>query len=301
MNNTLHITSGDTAGGLLAQAGLPGEVFVWHDVLYDGPRNPGWPDEATLDARALFLEESTGGALGREQVLATLQSQYQKLAELSPDQHVILWFDACLFDQAMLAHILTCLRHTNARNVELLCIDAFPGIEPFHGLGQLEPYQLASLYDRRHPVTDDQFSFAAVVDEAFATQSFSRLAELSEMVDASLPWIPAAAARWMEEQPDPHTGLGRIETLALAAIRNGCATPVEVFASVAAADTPPQFWGDTTLWAKINGLADRVPPLVRIEGPTERLPQWQSNVSLTDFTIKAEHRGLEFSSFNVLR
>ncbi len=43
---------------------------------------------------------------------------------------VVLWFDACLFDQAMLCHILTCLKALPHEAVELLCIDAFPGIEP---------------------------------------------------------------------------------------------------------------------------------------------------------------------------
>lgn len=32
------MTSGDCAGELLEKSGLPGEVFVWHDILYDGPR-----------------------------------------------------------------------------------------------------------------------------------------------------------------------------------------------------------------------------------------------------------------------
>ena len=41
------------------------------------------------------------------------------------------------------------------------------------------------------------------------------------------------------------------------------------------------------MWAKINALADRDPPLVRIEGPAERLPQWESTVELNDFSIKA--------------
>lgn len=96
----------------------------------------------------------------------------------------------------------------------------------------------------------------------------------------------AAATRWLQEQPDVTTGLGRLEGLALAAIRAGCETPGEIIASVAAADTPPQFWGDTTLWAKINGLADRVPTLVQIAGPMDRLPQWQSPVPLKEFKIK---------------
>jgi len=287
ITDTLHITSGDIAGGSLAKAGLRGEVFVWHDILYDGSRNTGWPDEDTLNARAQFLEDVTAGGLGREYILGTLHAQYEKLAEAATRAHIVLWFDACLFDQSMLAHILACLRQKGVSKAELLCVDAFPGIEPFHGLGQLLPEQLASVYRNRLPVTEAQFDFAVLVDKAFASRNPVMLKEISAMQEAPLPWIPAAVTRWIQEQPDPASGLGRLECLALAAIRGGCETPGRIFASVAAADTPPQFWGDTTLWARINGLADRVPPLVRIEGPADRLPQWESRVSLDSFRIMA--------------
>jgi hypothetical protein len=287
MNETLHITSGDIAGGSLVKSGLPGEVFVWHDILYDGPRCPGWPDEKTLDARAVFLEIATAGGLDRRRILETLHNQYRKLAEAAADKHIVLWFDACLFDQSMLAHILTCLLHQGTRGVELLCVGAFPGIVPFHGLGQMQPDQLASVYGNRERVTDSQFQFAVRVDEAFATQDFGVLTELSQTTDAPLPWIPAALVRLLQERPDPVTGLGRLEDLALRAIRAGCETPSMIIASVAAADTPPRFWGDITLWAKINALAEREPPLVRIDGPMDRLPQWENEVSLSYFKINA--------------
>jgi hypothetical protein len=294
MIETFHITSGDSAGGSLVESGLPGEVFVWHDILYDGPRCPGWPDEETLNARAVFLEEVTAGGLDRRFVLETLHSQYRKLAKAAADKHIVLWFDACLFDQSMLAHILTCLLHQGARGVELLCVDAFPGIEPFHGLGQLQPDQLACVYGNRQPVSDSQFRFAVRVDEAFATQDFGVLTKLSQATNAPLPWIPAAIVRWLQERPDPVTGLGRLEDLALRAIRAGCETPGKIFTSVAAAEAPPQFWGDTTLWAKINALAEREPPLVSINGPMDRLPQWESEASINDFTIKAlPNHGIE--------
>ena len=269
------------------KAGLPGEVFVWHDILYDGPRNPGWPEEEILNARALFLEQATAGGLDREYILETLRNQYRRLAEANAHEGIVLWFDACLFDQSMLVHILTCLLHMGIREAELLCVDAFPEIDPFHGLGQLRPDQLASLYDNRRLVSDSQFRFAVLVDKAFATQDSSLLTELSQTANAPLPWIPAAVTRWLQEQPDPATGLGRLESLALAAVHAGCDTPGKIFTSVAGADTPPQFWGDTMLWAKINALAQRIPPLVQIEGPTERLPQWESALPLKDFRIKA--------------
>jgi hypothetical protein len=81
--------------------------------------------------------------------------------------------------------------------------------------------------------------------------------------------------------------LGRLESLALEAVRAGLEKPGEIFRAVAANDTHPQFWGDTTLWAKINALADREPPLVRIKGPAARLPQWPGGAALAEFRIKS--------------
>ena len=283
----LHITSGDIAGESLRKTGIPGEVFVWHDILYDGPRKPGWPDEDTLVDRALFLEQLTAGGMDNERILETLRTQYHKLSTADAHKGIVLWFDACLFDQSMLAHILMCLHHMGVMEAELLCVDAFPGINPFHGLGQLSPDQLASLYSNRRLVTDEQFRFAAIVDRAFAGRDIPLLTDLSQAADAPLPWIPSAVKRWLQELPDPTTGLGRLEGLALDAVRAGCETPGMIFASVAAADTPPQFWGDTMLWAKINALAQRIPPLVKIEGPADRLPQWKSPLPMNDFRIKA--------------
>ena len=287
MSGTLHITSGDIAGGRLAKSGIEGEVFVWHDILYDGPRKPGWPDDAALNERARFLEEFTGGGLERAHVLGVLKTQYGKIEGSALYDRIVLWFDGCLFDQSMLVHVLTCLNIRGARNVDLICAGSYPGIEPFHGLGQLRPDQFASLLDTLHRVSDEEFSFAALVDRAFVEQDEGLLSDLSKMTGTPLPFVPAAVARWMEEKPSPETGLGKLETLALAAMRSGCETPEEIFRFVAAADAPPQFWGDTTLWAKINGLSLRVPPLVRIEGPAVRLPQWESKTPLSEFRVRA--------------
>ncbi len=41
MKTTLHITSSDMAGENLTKSGIPGEVFVRHDILYDGSEKIG--------------------------------------------------------------------------------------------------------------------------------------------------------------------------------------------------------------------------------------------------------------------
>ncbi len=285
MNQILHITGGDCSGSALAKSGVPGDVFVWHDILYDGPRKTGWPDEDTVRARARFIEQATGGGLDGELILNTLKNQYRRLETAADYARLVLWFDACLFDQAMLAHILACLRFKEIRNVDLLCVDAFPGIVPFDGLGQLLPEQMASVYNQRRPVTEEQFCFAECVDNAFALQDTAAFARLSALADAPLPWIPSAVKRWMQEQPDGKTGLGRLEKLALEAVRSGRERPAEIFDYVSASDPHPHFWGDTTLWAKINALAGHKPPLVQICGPNRRLPQWEGMADLKLFRV----------------
>jgi hypothetical protein len=285
MGSIIHITSGDCAGSILAKSGIGGEVFVWHDILYEGPRKPGWPDDDTLHARALFLEQATGGGLRKAHILESLKCQYRKLKEVRNNEKLVLWFDACLFDQAMLSHILASLRFLGNHNADLICVDSFPGIEPYNGLGQLSPEQMASVYDRLQPVTDEQFLFSERVDRAFALQDETEFLELSKYSNAPLRWISAAVVRWLQEKPDEVTGLGRLEYLALEALHSGCRTPSEIFKHVSANDAPPQFWGDTTLWAKINALADRNPPLVRIEGPEKRLPQWEGISDLKLFRV----------------
>jgi hypothetical protein len=171
------------------------------------------------------------------------------------------------------------------QKAELICVDSFPGIEPYHGLGQLQPEHLSSMAHRHQEVTHDQFMFASRVDHAFVMQDQKEFVDLAQSSDAPLPWIPAAIRRWMQEQPDAVTGLGRLEKLALEAIRADCRRPAEIFNQVAINDTPPQFWGDITLWAKINGLAKRDPPLVHIEGPSPWLPQWGGIEDLKGFRV----------------
>ena len=134
------------------------------------------------------------------------------------------------------------------------------------------------------PVTDEQFLFAGEADSAFALQDEKALVRMAALTDAPLPWVPPAAKRWLCEKPDT-TGLGQLQKLVMEAVRNGDRTPRRIFKTVSAADTHPLFWGDTTLWAKINSLADRNPPLVSIEGPSKRLPKWESSLDLDLFTI----------------
>ncbi len=281
--STLHITSGDFAAELIKQAGFNGDVLAWRDMLYIGKRCSGWPDEQTLIARSEMLSTSLGGALSAATIKSGIQKQYDKLKTAPDYDFVLLWFDDCLYDLSMLAHILNCLDSRKVIGVELILIGSFPGIFPFNGLGQLSSEQFKVIYKQRSKVTDAQYKLAKIVDEAFACQNIEKIQKLSAVEHLEIPGLQAAVRRWLEELPDPKTGLGKLGRLALDAVKSGLKSPVEIFKYTASHDSSPQFWGDTTLWEKINHLADR--GLVQITGPSERLPQWVSEYSLNSFHI----------------
>ncbi|MCG8526235.1 MAG: hypothetical protein MI748_07650 [Opitutales bacterium] len=280
----LHLTSGDVSGEMIRESSLEGEVFVWHDLVYEGKRNVGWPTDETLQQRVTMLVEHSGAAMKPDGVLNTLRIQYEFIQKIEVWDEIYLWFDACLFDMSMLCHLIACIESTD---LNLVVVDSYPAIEPFHGLGQLTPEQLASCVDRKQPVTVEMIRYAKQVDEAFATQDREAFEKLAKAKGVPLRWVPAAVKRWLEEFPSKETGLGRLEQMALEAIREGHSSPGSIFKAVAAKETPPQYWGDTSLWGKINGLTEKEPPLVKIEGPAGRLPQWQSNLDWKQFKVIA--------------
>src|SRR5215212_9153194 len=60
LSAALHVTNGDCAADLMREAGIPGEVMPWRDVLHDGPV-PGDLSLAELSrVRASYLSAGTG-------------------------------------------------------------------------------------------------------------------------------------------------------------------------------------------------------------------------------------------------
>lgn len=273
MAEILHITNGDCAAQLVQKTGLEGTVLAWRDMLYDGVRAAGWPQSSTLGLRAEFLRDFTGGAQSYEEVFSDLEHTYQRLDHaLGQNLNVVLWFDACLYDQAVMTHLLSCLAGRDYTNVELIQIASWPGVNPFHGLSQLTTKQLISCYPQRRAVSAEQFAYAVEVDRAFALQQVAMFRQLIERDVAPLQHVPGVLERWLQEQPQTGQQFGRLECLIIEAVGCGCHSPGQIFSMVAGQDKPPQFWGDATLWSKINDLTRRSPAILRIDGPTSLLP-----------------------------
>jgi hypothetical protein len=268
----LHITNGDSVGGTLQQTGLPGIIVTWKDILHEGPTPAGLSLAQMSQLRARFLADH---ALGRyDAVLAAFLSRDTTLAQFAAHQEVILWFEHDLYDQLQLIQLLDWFapQDRSTVTISLICIDAFPGITHFFGLGQLNASQLRSLYETRHPLTEEAFALGSDAWRAYCSPDPKAIEAFLQRDIAALPFLKAALLRHLEQFPALHGGLSRTERQILEVVATGVHTPLAIFRATQEREERP-FLGDTTFWLYLSGLCTGSTPFLRrADGGTFAIP-----------------------------
>ena len=285
--STLHVTNGDSAGDTLEQF-ADGPVVIPADVLHEGPA-PSVDDAEWYAVRGAFLAD--GERERADRIAAGLARSDTTIRDaLDRGDEIVLWFEHDLYDQLLLIRLLDVIARADAartdpnvgRHVSLICIDHFPGVDRFIGLGQLDAAQLRSLYPSRQPVTDEQFASAAAAWAAFRSPDPHRLRDLAVGATTSaLPFLRDALRRFLAEYPSASNGLTRTEDLALSALIDGPQTGGALFMKTQAAEPRP-FIGDTTFFDALRGLAASRAPLVEIATPSDRLDIGNDEIVITD-------------------
>lgn len=251
----LNITNGSAAAEPLSASGVPGDVLSWQDVLHEGPVPAGLSLEELSMVRARFLAECPWG-ITFDDVFADLSRRDTKLRNFKRHQEVVLWFEHDLFDQLQLLQLLAWFaqRDLGATRLSLICVGEFPGIEPFHGLGQLSPEQMASLFDGRQEVSRRQLELGQRAWDAFCCDHPRNLVALCEQDLAILPFLKAALLRLLEQYPSAEDGLSRSERQILDAVRRGVGQLQPLFhASQIDAEERP-FMGDSVFMLHLRDL-----------------------------------------------
>jgi len=265
----LHIRCGDDILPTLSAAGISGDKVRWADPLCEGPLHRHATDTARQKERAAYLAARM--SIPMTETYRDLMGDDWRVDQCVHYDETILWFEADLFDQAILVYLLARLGAYRTRTrLSLICIGEFPGVHRFIGLGQLSADQLATLLPERRPVTPGQIRLATRTWEAFQSESPVALASIGGMRSSTLPFLPAAVRRYLAEYPSLRNGLSRTEQLALEAIAAGARTPREVFPRVQERERRP-YMGDGMLYAVLRGLA--APRYPAIAGTHGRLPR----------------------------
>jgi len=205
----------------------------------------------------------------------------------APDEYdeVVFWFEHDLYDQLLLIRALDLVH--DRQNVSLICIDRFPGVEPFYGLGQLTAAQLATLTDTRSPVTPDQYALGQHAWAAFQAADPRALVQVAELstqpgrARETLPFLGDALLRFLAEYPSVAHGLSRTEEHALAALQDGPSAAGALFRTTQSREAHP-FMGDWGFYDILRRLASARVPLLTIDGLTDDVDLKALTVTLTD-------------------
>jgi hypothetical protein len=266
----LHITNGDSAGGTLLLAGVPGEVLAWKDVLHDGPVPAGLSlGELTL-VRAEFL---AGGGGDLEAIRGDLEERDRRLEGFRGHEEVVLWFEHDLYDQLQLIQILDWFHRQRLGGTTLSMVvgDAY--------LGELSAAELAARLPARTTVSDAQLGIGSRAWEAFTAPDPLALDFVFAGHTSPLPFLGAALRRHLEEFPSARNGLGRSENQALRAIAAGARRPADAFARSQAMEEAV-FRGDLSFRWLLEGLAAGPEPLLAFD-PAPPAGFWAGAIEVT--------------------
>lgn len=275
--NMLHIVNGDSVGNMLKQGIVQGDVLVWREVYSAGPNfvNPAGEQERAF--RAKILEQSMG--IPSAEYMAGCAEQEKRLQDYSRYEEVVLWFEHDLFDQSMLAYLLHWFKGKSLgrTRLSLLCIGEFPGIELFHGLGQLTPEQLSTLNGTWRSIGPKELELGSELWQAYAASSPEPMADLlelrkEELQASALPFAYAAFQAHLSRLPSVKNGLGIVEQTTLLKMRCGADTPMKLFRQVTD-ELHVLGMGDLEYWLYLRGMVQGANPLIQIAG-AEAADNW---------------------------
>ena len=272
----LHITNGDSVGDMLADlACIEGEILCWRDVLHDGPVQL-LPFDDYARQRAGFLADCLAAQGISEPDAAAIFTDFQQrqqcLDNLASHDEVVLWFEHDLYDQLQLAEILHALATARPSGVRLslICIGAFPGVQPFHGLGNLTSDQLATLWPSRQTIDEQQLMSGQRIWRALCADEPGELVAIAAREVAGLPFMAPALRRFCREYPHADTGLTLTQWHLLQLVHSRSpATFATLFNGLQALEEAP-FMGDTWVYKELLSLGRGKEPLVTIDSDTKR-------------------------------
>jgi hypothetical protein len=275
----LHITNGDSTAISLRRSGIPGVFLAWRDVLHDGPVPAGLSLQQLSEVRARFLAER--GWSSYEDAIEEFRARNGALEGFRNEHEVVLWFEHDLYDQLQLLQILDWLagQEHGKTILSLIAIDSFPELASFHGLGELAPAQLSSLFPKRRPITTAMLTLAHAAWDAFRSPDPTRIERLLATDTSALPFLAGALKRHLQEFPSVTSGLSRTDSQLLEELTIGPNRPIPLFVATQRKEEAP-FLGDWSFWQYVYDLSQVSTPLVvRQDGGAFVLPAFSNTTA----------------------
>ena len=282
MTKYLHITNGDGAGNILKGSTLKGDVLPWRDTMHYGPFPSNLSLTQASKIRADYLAQDN--ALATDAVLRDFELRDKQLNTACRYDEVILWFEHDLLDQLQILQLLDWFNGEKERSykLSLICIDRFEGKDNFRGLGELEAEQMASLFDYRQAVSQEQLSIAVKGWSAFRSANPHDLESFIRSNSKSLPFLKAALNRHLREYPWLSDGLSQTQRQLLQLVKQGVTTPGKLFVANMELESV-LYLGDWQTFSQLEKLSKYEPPLLLCQPDQTFIHPMHNQISFEQF------------------
>src|SRR2546430_344512 len=257
----LHIHNGDSTAGTARKADLPDEHLAWQEALICGPTPRGLSDDDFWQLRARHLSDAYG--VKAQDCEKELRQQQEILARFYDHEEVVLWFEHDLFCQVHLIYLLDWFaqRALGKTKLSLICIDNFPGIDDFRGLGQLNEEQLFALFPQRREINSAQLNLGSKAWQAYSSSDPSEIEGILAKDTTALPFLKSALFKHLARFPSVRGGLGRDASLCLELVADGQAEFKALFPEFGKRE-PLYGFGDAQVILELKRLGKGQHPLL---------------------------------------
>ncbi len=194
-----HVLPGDAQVEEFKKTGIDGEVIVCREVFVTGPIDAENIDQF-WDERAKFILAE----YGEDEIVyhETVADQLTRLADMTEDDEVYLWFEYELFCSVNMWFCLWMLSETGATVYRVEPI----GLEVdsrWDGFGKFEADDLKACYEMRTRLSGEDVALGAALWQAYRRKDFDKLKELSKGATDAFPYLSEVVAAAILQDSEP--------------------------------------------------------------------------------------------------
>ncbi|MGO1585958.1 MAG: DUF1835 domain-containing protein, partial [Mesonia sp.] len=219
----LHIINGDSALTSLENLNLDGKIFVWREMLCEGPTHKYVNSSAFKEARSKFLSDYYD--IPPEEYEDKFLNQFS-IFEEQQFSEVYLWFEYDLFCHInMLAAIQFLSELEIDIPIYLICSGRIKGESKLKGLAELTSEEFKTAYENRVLLNEDDIELAQYIWTIYNEKNPKRIApHISK--SSNFEYLSNCLRAHLERFPNSETGLNALEGNLLHLIENNEITSI---------------------------------------------------------------------------
>lgn len=248
----LHIINGDSAWAPLKNLNLDGKIFVWREMLCDGPTHKSVNSLSFKEIRTKFLSEHYD--ISPKEYEDKFLNQFSVFEE-EKFSEIYLWFEYDLFCHINMLAAIQFLKELEINiPIYLICSGRIKGESKLKGLAELAPKEFQKAYENRVLLQEDDLQLAHDIWTLYNENNPKRLAPYI-CKSSNFEYLSNCLRAHLERFPNLETGLNVLEENLLHLVENNQITSINQWLGYSLQYQGYYGYGDTQMQKILDKLS----------------------------------------------